>query len=237
MRTSKPTATISFNTTAYLKQKLDELTRAGKLSFWAFIAHKPEDDEAGRKEHHHVYVEPSKMLQTDDLREALKEYDPEKPDKPRGTLVWKPSKFPDWYLYALHDKRYLAMKGEARRYHYTHDDIVTSSEDDLLCYSREIDLLSLSPYADMEDAINHGLTFQQYFARGTVPIPQIRAFATAWDMLLLNKTERNGRANHEEEPERPEGVDENGEIVKGTPLDRQTEEMLSEAKKTASEEV
>ena len=236
MRTSKPIATISFNTPDYLKQKLNELQKAGKLSFWAFIQHEPEDDEGGTKQHCHLYAEPSKMLQTDDLREALKEFDPKKPDKPRGTLVWKPSKFDDWYLYALHDKRYLALKNESRRFHYRHSDIVTSSDDDLVCYSRQINLLRLSPYADMEDAINNGLTWQQYFSRGTVPISQIRAFATAWDLLSVNQTNRNGREGHANSLDSPE-IDENGEIVEGTELDRLTDEIIAEAKKTASEEV
>lgn len=196
MRTTKPIATISFNTPAYLAQKLEELRKAKILSFWAFMPHKPEDDEAGRKEHCHVYVEPSKMLQTDDLREALKEYDPEKPDKPRGCLTWVSSKFDPWYLYALHDRRYLASKGQSRKYHYTHEEFVTSDEDDLLCKARSIDLVALSPYADMEDAQRHGITWAEYFARGTVPLPQVALFERAWCLLLQRNTERGGRDGH-----------------------------------------
>ena len=45
MRTTKPIATISFNTPDFLKLKLNELLKAGRLSFWAFIVHKPEDDD------------------------------------------------------------------------------------------------------------------------------------------------------------------------------------------------
>ena len=68
MRTTKPIATISFNTPEYLKLKLDELTKAKKIAFWAYIVHQPEDDEAGNKVHMHVYIEPSAMVQTEDLR-------------------------------------------------------------------------------------------------------------------------------------------------------------------------
>lgn len=196
MRTTKPIATISFNTPAYLRLKLSELTSAKRISFWAFILHKPEDDEAGLKEHIHLYIEPSKMLQTDDLRNDLKEYDPEHPAKPRGTLTFGSSKFADWYLYGLHDRRYLAMKGQSRRFHYSHEEIISSDADDLLCKARSIDLLSLSPYADMQDAKNAGFTFQEYFNRGTVPIAQIRQFSQAWDLLSSTHTDRSGRPGH-----------------------------------------
>lgn len=196
MRTTKPIATIAFNTSDYLKLKLDELLNAGRLSFWAFIVHKPEDDEAGKKVHSHVYVEPAKMLQTDELRAELKEFDPEHPDKPRGCLVWNSSKFDHWYLYALHDKRYLASKGQSRRFHYEHGDIITSDDDDLLFKARSIDMVSLSPYADMEDAQRNGFTWAEYFARGTVPLPQVALFERAWNLLLQVRTDRADRVGH-----------------------------------------
>lgn len=197
MRTTKPIATISFNTPSYLKLKLNELQKAGRISFWAYVVHKPEDDEGGKKEHCHVYVEPSKMLQTDDLKDELIEPDPTHPEgKPRGCISWNSSKFDPWYLYALHDKRYLASKGQSRRFHYVHDDIVTSDEDDLRFKARSIDMLSLSPYADMEDAIKQGVTWPEYFARGTVPLQQIGNFERAWYFLFDNVTERSGKPNH-----------------------------------------
>ena len=82
------------------------------------------------------------------------------------------------------------------RFHYSHDDLITSDADDLLCKARNIDMLSLSPYADMQDAINHGLSFAQYFARGTVPLPQVKLFQAAWELLRATATERNGRPGH-----------------------------------------
>lgn len=196
MRTTKPIATISFNTPEYLALKLGELQKAGRISFWAFIVHKPEDDEGGAKFHQHVYIEPAKMLQTDDIKECLKEFDPEKPEKPKGCISFISSNFDNWYMYGMHDKRYLASKGQSRRYHYTHDDFITSDADDLLYKARMIDLTSLSRYADMEDAIRQGFTWDEYFRRGTVPIQQITNFEKAWHTLLASYTNRNGRENH-----------------------------------------
>lgn len=208
MRTTKPISTISFNTPEFLKLKLEELLKAGRLSFWAFIVHMPEDDEGGKKEHCHVYVEPSKMLQTDDLKAELKEYDPEHPNKPRGCISFNSSKFDPWYMYALHDKRYLASKSQSRQFHYVHDDIVTSDCDDLLYKARSIDLLSLSPYADMIEAQNRGESWSQYFAKGTVPLPQVALFEKAWNLLFEERTRRNGRKGH------PMDIDtETGEVI------------------------
>ena len=208
MKTTKPIATISFNTPAFLELKLNELLRAGKISFWAFVPHKPEDDEAGKKEHSHLYVEPSKMMQTDDLKSELKEYDPDHPDKPRGCLTFKSSKFDPWYLYGLHDKRYLASKSQSRKFHYQYEDFITCDPDELLCKVRSIDLVSLSPYADMEEAQRQGFTWPEYFSRGTVPLPQVALFERAWNLLLQVKTERADRQGH------PMDIDPNtGEVL------------------------
>lgn len=209
MRTTKPISTISYNTEGYLKLTLDNLVKSKIISFWAYIYHKPEDDECGKKNHFHVYVEPSKMLQTVDLRAAFKEFDPKHPEKPLGVIDFRQSKnFGDWYLYALHDRAYLASKGQSRRYHYTAEQIMTSDADDLAYLVQTIDLLALSRYADMLDAQNQGVTWAQYFARGTIPIQQVRNFEFAWNTLLQAYTERNGAEGHDIE------FDENtGEII------------------------
>ena len=197
VRTTKPISTISYNSPAFLQLKLDELRKAGRLSFWAFIRHQPEDDEGGKKYHMHVYIEPSKMLQTDDLRGMFKEFDPENPENPKGVLKFNNSKFGDWYLYALHDRRYLAQKGQSRRYTYRADEFITSDADDLNCMVKSIDLLSLSPYSAMEDAISQGVTWEEYFSRGTVPIPLVRQWQIAYLSLMYKRTDRNGRPGHE----------------------------------------
>lgn len=198
MRTSKPIATISFNTPSFLEQKLSELTKAGRLSFWAFIAHEPEDDEAGNKPHCHLYIEPSKMIQTDELRGEFKEFDPTNP-KPLGCISFRSSKFDDWYMYGLHDEKYLAAKGQSRRYHYRHDDFHASDEDDLLFKSRCIDLTALTPYADMQEAQRQGLSWAEYFMRGRIPIQQIAHFSRAWDMLIAAHTFRGDYIPHPDE--------------------------------------
>lgn len=199
MRTTKPVSTISFNTEPYLRLKLDELRKAKKISFWAFVNHLPEDDEGGKKSHIHLYLEPSALLQTDDLREFLKEYDPNNPSKPLGCLIFNHSVFDHWYMYVLHDKRYLASKNQSRRFQYLSSEVKTSDDDDLTYKVKQIDILSLSPYSEMQDAIIQGLTFEEFFRRGTIPIQQIKCFQTAWHLLVYCETFRNGRKTHVDE--------------------------------------
>lgn len=192
MRTTKPISTISYNTPAYLKLKLDELVKAKKLSFYAFVYHKAEVDE--KKNHIHLYAEPSKMIQTDDLKDFLKEIDTKNPDKPLSCISWHSSKFSDWYLYVLHDERYLASKQQSRAYHYTIDDVVSSDFDDLDDHISRIDMLALTPYEGMKQAIESGMTWSQYVLQGGVPMQQIKNFAYAWDCLkseILDRAERH----------------------------------------------
>lgn len=199
MKTTKPISTISFNTENFLHDKLTELTRAGIVSFWAYVTHQPEPDEGdegGKKMHYHVYIEPSKSIQTDDIREQFRELDPCKPDKPLGCLKFVRSKFDDWYMYGLHDAKYLASKGQSRTLHYTSSDFISSDDGDFLYMVRSIDMLSLSPYDAMVDAISQGLTFDQFFARGTVSPMQIRNMQLAWSLITQNKTNRNNRTGH-----------------------------------------
>lgn len=180
MRTAKPISTVSFNTREYLKETLDGLIANGVLTWYAFIPHDAEDDDAGNKDHFHVYAEPSKTLQTDDLRSEFKEFDPEKPDKPKCTLIWKSSKFQDWYMYALHDPTYLASKGLRKKYFYKIGDMVTSEEDELL---DRVANFPVSPTQRMLEEIQRGTPFEQFVAMGCVPVRQIMQYRLMWNTL------------------------------------------------------
>lgn len=175
---------------------MDEILKSGLISFYSFIEHKPEDDEGGKKDHIHLYIEPAKMLQTDDIKNELKEFDPECPNRFKSCLPFNSSKFDHWMLYGLHDKRYLALKGQSRRFHYCFDDFISSDKDYLTFKFKSIDTMSLSPYADMQDAISQGLQWQDYFKRGTVPIQQVTAFEKAWFLLTQDSTYRNDKPGH-----------------------------------------
>lgn len=83
------------------------------------------------------------------LKEYFKEVDPHC-NLPLGTIVWKRSKFMDAYLYFIHDKSYLAYKGQSRRYNYDPSKVITNDPATLRYEIYNIDMLDLSPYADMK---------------------------------------------------------------------------------------
>lgn len=204
MQTSRPVSTISYNTPEYLRQRLEELRKAHKVSEWYYIQHEPEDDEGGNKRHIHLYLVPSQRLQTDDLREYMQEIDLTHPGKPLGCPVWRISKWADWYMYAIHDAPYLASKGQTRRYHYRMEDVTAWDETALAQQVREIDLTSLTRLQAMQDAITHGLSFVQFARSGGVPIQQVHQYEEMWRLLTIGDTLRRGSGAHEPPPTIPQ---------------------------------
>lgn len=106
MATQKPISTISYNTEAFLREKLDDLVKAHIIQAYQYICHKGED---GDKDHIHLRIEPNKKLDPMDLADKLLEYQIGK-DKPLGCRPFRPSKEEDWFLYAVHDPQYMKFK-------------------------------------------------------------------------------------------------------------------------------
>ena len=183
MRTSKPLSSISYNSENFLVSHLEELRNSHVVSEWYYILHMPEDDEGGAKEHIHLYVEPSKMIQTDSFRELFAEFDPNMPLKPLTCPCWRQSKFADWYMYAKHDIDYLRCKGLVKKYHYSIDDFRSWDDDALVQRVREIDLTSFSRLQAMQEAIEHGINFTEFCRSGAVPIQQVNQYKEMWGIL------------------------------------------------------
>lgn len=131
MATQKPISTISYNSEAFLVEKLQNLYDAHIIQAWQFITHKGED---GDKDHIHLRIEPNKRIDPMELTEMFKEFEKGK-DKPLGVRPWRQSKEEDWFLYAVHDSDYLSLKyggGErGEKLHYDWKDINTSPDYDL----------------------------------------------------------------------------------------------------------
>lgn len=106
MATQKPISTISYNSEAFLVEKLQNLYDAHIIQAWQFITHKGED---GDKDHIHLRIEPNKRIDPMELTEMFKEFEKGK-DKPLGVRPWRQSKEEDWFLYAVHDSDYLSLK-------------------------------------------------------------------------------------------------------------------------------
>jgi len=121
MATQNPISTISYNTEAFLRERLEAWLSAHIIQAYQYIYHKGED---GDKDHIHLRIEPNKRIDPMDLSDQLKEYQMGK-DKPLGCRTWRPSKEEDWCLYAVHHKPYLDLKynggekGEKLPYEWT----------------------------------------------------------------------------------------------------------------------
>lgn len=197
MNTRNPFSTISYNSMLFLKEKLDELVDAKVLEFYAFIFHHGEDDEAGLKDHAHVYFEPTKTVQTSEIGLEFWEY-PTPDSMPLKCIAFKRSQFPDWYLYGLHDPVYLASKNQSRKFHYVTEEMVYSDKDEFTYRVKSIDMLELTPYKALRDAVSAGVTFEEYFCRGCVPLNQIEHYQIAYNIFRSeNELRRNGRVGHE----------------------------------------
>lgn len=194
MKTSKPFATISYNSSKFLETKLNELVVTRKIDFFAFVNHYAEEDE--KKDHKHLYIVPNGQINTDSVTAYLLEPDSQNPlSAPLGCMPCKPSKFADWYLYSKHDKDYLASKGQSRRYSYALEDFISSNNDYLLEEIHTIDFSALNRSKALKDAVSYGLDFSDLVVNGQIPLQQIKAYEYAYN-IFLQKTYRNGRETH-----------------------------------------
>ena len=197
MKTTKPIATISYNTLPFLVARLDSLVKNDIISFYAVIEHFPEEDE--KKSHCHVYLEPAKAVDTIWLHKQFIEVDPLDPEHPLKSLPIERSKFVDWYWYGLHDKAYLASKNQARKYHYSSDDMMTSDRDAL----DEKVRLNPNPKSEILRAyelMERGYTPIQIAVQMNVPMRNLRQFLAGVYSLgghIEDLTDRNGKIGHE----------------------------------------
>ena len=225
MKTSKPFATISYNSVDFLYSKLMDLVNRGNLSWFAFVYHYKEEDE--KKDHIHVYFIPDGQIDTKPLGSLLREYDPTHPDLPLGVLPFQSSKFPDWYLYSSHNTEYLASKGQTRKYHYTKSDFKTSNEDYLTELEHLIDRSKINNITVVREAVENNIPFCSLVTEGRVPVQLINQYQKVYDLIDYNNTFRNGRSTHT-----PILDPETGEVIassKGTmllPLTDEEEKQL-----------
>lgn len=167
---------ISYNSDEFLKRQLNTLLESGKISYWAFINHQPEEDE--KKPHKHLIIFPDVKLETRELDTMFLEEDPTN-DKPLKCMLWnRTSSINDWYLYALHDATYLKLKyGEDVKIHYSKEDIISSDEDitnDLIYNAYHLNNFWKS--TKWQKFVNDGLSASDIVKRGYIAPSEMTAF-------------------------------------------------------------
>ena len=210
MRTSKPFSMISYNTNDFLREKLNELVQGGLIQFWAFIEHLPEDDE--KKAHKHLYIIPAKLIDTQRIEKALQEIDlTDITAKPLGAIFPQSSKFADWYLYGLHDKKYLAYKGQKRKYHYNDNAFVVSCQDTLRELKNLIDYTELNRLSLIFEKAENGESLTDIIKTCNIPLRLIGQVKQLYDIIRSHiniELYRNNRETHS-----PKVDIETGEII------------------------
>lgn len=204
MITRTAISTISYNSDYFLTIKLNELISQGVIEFYSYITHKPEEDE--KKEHKHLYIVPSSSIDTFVLQKSLCEIDVANPDMPPlGVLMFRHSKFADWYLYAIHDIDYLSCRGESRKYHYLRDDIISSDDDYFNELVHTSDFSKYKNFSKLRECVASGVSFRELVQNGFVPIQQIIQYKKAYCLLRYgdmdfneNATNRGRYSGHDE---------------------------------------
>lgn len=197
MKTTKSFSTISYNSKEFLQVKLNDLISRRKIAFYAFIEHLPEEDE--KKSHKHLLIVPNGLINTDEIIDILVELDPKNPTKPFRCMPFLSSKFDDWYLYIIHDKDYLASKGQSRKYFYNKDEVVVSDSDYFNELIHRMDLSHLSRVKALRNAVESGIPFEDMVVKGQIPVQQIYAYKQTYELIsnYLERTNRAGRTSHQ----------------------------------------
>lgn len=196
MRTSKPFSMISYNSDKFLQEKLNELVEAGLIQFWVYIEHLPEADE--KKAHKHLYIIPAKLIDTQKIEKALKEIDPhDLTAKPLSAIFPRSSKFDDWYLYALHDKKYLAYKGQKRKHHYNDNAFVTSCQDTFRELKNLIDYTEINRLNVIIEKAENGESLADIIKTCNIPLQLIGQVKQLYNIITSPlETYRNDRMTH-----------------------------------------
>lgn len=208
MLTGKPISSISFNSQSYLNKVLNDLVDREIIEFYAYIWHKPEpketnDPEKG-KEHFHLYMEPNMRVDTMKLRKEFNEIDLTNPE-PRKILKIVKSKFPDWYLYGLHNPDYLMLKEEVRFYTYKKEDIITNDYDTLNNLISSVKLNEINIHIEVYKYQEMGYSFSRYSARKGIHPNQMRGYREVWDSVYQLRLEERYEFKEQKESAEPEG--------------------------------
>ena len=194
MITRTSIATISYNSVPFLVHALDDLIASGAIEFYAFVDHLPESDET--KSHKHLFIVPSSNIDTFSLQNQLKEVDLEHPDlPPLGCIMFRHSKFADWFLYCQHDRDYLSMRGEVKEFIYSKDDFIVSDKDYFNELIHTSDFSKFKIFQKLRDAVSADVSFKELVSNGFVPVPQIVQYRMAYNIM------KYGIANYDEEPD------------------------------------
>lgn len=181
MKTYKPLSTISYNTSDFLKLKLDKLISDEIISFYSFLSH---HGEHGKKDHIHVYIEPCRVIDTNS--QAWKCFLIQSTaDGELSCMPWQKSNFENWVLYTRHDESYLSAKKLKKQYvNYPYSAFVSSDNTSFLGKLDEVNVDSYkSPIENMVDCMESGMNVIEAMRVMRVPVGAMHSFCTTWERV------------------------------------------------------
>lgn len=173
MRTRKPISNVGYLTDQYLIDRLDNAVSDGLISFWSFIRHRADEDL--KKDHVHIFALPANTIDTISFNERFIEVDPGN-SLPLRLLRWNPSKWDDWYLYAIHDPDYLEMKRMHRNYRYSKEEIHCSDFDEMEYMISMIDYGNIFSLNKIIKAAENQMSIAQAITEGIIPPGQLNKY-------------------------------------------------------------
>lgn len=183
--TALPQSTISYNSEDFLIRKLTELFDAGRVDDFRAIHH---DGEGGDKDHFHVFIVPSRRMDTTALRSDFNEIDLEHPEKPLGVMPFRKSSPDDWLMYAIHDPAYLASHSRSdeaqHKIQYSLEDIYTPFPEQLERDFRRAVALRRTDNQIVVELLNKGLRVVDIITQEDLNPLKVNAIYHAWKEAL-----------------------------------------------------
>ena len=206
MRTKNAVSTISYNSIPFLLDTLSTLVNEGIVEDWIFIRHDPEVDE--KKAHIHLWLRLCRLTDTQILQSYFEESDPFHPDKPLKCISFQstpcdpdPTGIDNWIPYSMHYAPYLAIKGEAREFHYSIEDFTCMDPDSFDFWYQHAMKGSkwAKDWSTLQVLRQKRFNPADLILSGSVPLNMAGNLRAFTNLCHLDRLERGDHFNHEEE--------------------------------------
>jgi len=204
MRTQKNISAIAYHRPEVFKLITNALRKAGNIGPCFWIPHK---GEGGDKPHIHLVLIGG--FRTYDTAKLSSLWPPDIQGDVAAsvTSLWRVTKnLNDWLLYAVHDAKYLALKGLEREHAYDWADVqCTEGDDDTL---RQLIAEAEDSKVTMGDkttcrliaCARRGMTWREIVLSGLVPMGQLSQASKAWHIIaqeygVLHRDDTEGGAD------------------------------------------
>lgn len=186
MRTQKAISNLAYHRPEIFRNITNGL-RKGKIGPCLWIAHQ---GEGGDKPHIHLVLLGGYQVYDTKGLESLWGFDIIGDQKASVTSLWRPTKnLNDWLLYAVHDPKYLALKGLEREHSYTWADLQCSEGDEevlaqLVADAKEAaNTMGDRTTARLITCAKRGMTWREVVLSGLVPMGQFSQASKAWEYI------------------------------------------------------